>query len=97
MTDTRFSVQLDEVGVTVGRLAALEQQLGQATRRVRGAADCRAGDVAQGVDSFGSHWQHGMDNLHHTVHELHAALAVAHAGYRDTEAALSAVLSGHGR
>ena len=94
MTDTRFSVQLDELGATGLRLAGLERQLARATRRVRDAATAGAGDVAGGLDEFGRHWKHGMDNLHHTVQELHAALTVAHDGYRDHETQLSSHLSG---
>lgn len=96
MTDTRFSVRLDELGETVRRLSSLEEHLGQAGRQVRGVVNCRAGDAAPGVEEFARHWKLGMDNLHHTVHQLHSALSAAHQGYAHHEQTLCAALQGRG-
>ena len=96
MTDTRFSVSLYDLADTSRRLGAVEVHLGEATRRVQGLGRADAGDLRSGLEVFADHWEHGLHRLRGQVHQLHAALGVAHEGYADNEAQLSSVLGpGH--
>ena len=94
MTDTRFSVALDDLSDTTRRLAGVAGQLARATHRVDGLASGDAGDVRPGLQHFADHWRLGVDRLRGHVQELHDALAAAHQTYQSNETELSHVLQG---
>lgn len=94
MRDTRFSVRLDDLAETARRLATVEDHLAGATGRVLDVADCRAGDVAHGLEDFADHWRTGLRNLRGQLRDLHEALTSAHSSYDDHERAIVAALSG---
>lgn len=92
MTDTRFSVSLQDLAETSRRLGAVEVHVGEATRRVDGLGAADAGDVRRGLHLFADHWEHGLHQLRGQVHDLHAALGVAHDAYLGHEMQLSDLL-----
>lgn len=80
MTDTRLLVDLGDLGATVRLLTGLEQRLDHATARTTRSAG-GAGDVGAALRDFARHWEHGLSDLHDTVHELRVALSVANDAY----------------
>lgn len=76
----QLCVRLTDLEHTVSALAAIEDRLGSATRRVGGLDGREAGLVGPDLEAFADHWEHGVTTLRHGVTALRSALGeVVHA------------------